>query len=111
MMGICTPPTRIQRHWVDQRSQAALEKQLASETDAREAAEGKVAAALEALQAGDAPPAKPALERPVSEAATRPMPTPAAPAPRAVVEEKPAPVKPPAPKPVTAPGRFSFLKK
>jgi hypothetical protein len=94
-----------------EKSQAELEKQLALEADARESAEGKVAAALEALQAGDAPPAKAAPERAVSEAATRPMPTPAAPAPRAAAEEKPAPAKAPAGRPATAPGRFSFLKK
>jgi len=90
-----------------EKSLAELEKQLAEETDAREAAESKVAAALGALQGEDAPPAKAAPEKQVSEAATRPMP--AAPAPAAKAPAEP-PAKAPAGKP-TAPGRFSFLKK
>jgi hypothetical protein len=91
-----------------EKSLAELEKQLAEEAGARETAEAKVDAALEALQGG-APAAKAPAEKPVSEAATRPMPAPA----KAAGEEKPATggVKPPAAKPAGAPGRFSFLKK
>jgi hypothetical protein len=91
-----------------EKSLAELEKQLAEEAGARETAEAKVDAALEALQGG-APAAKAPAEKPVSEAATRPMPAPA----KAAGEEKPATggVKPPAAKPAAAPGRFSFLKK
>lgn len=90
---------------------AELEKQLAEEADARESAEAKVAAALKALQSHA--PAPKAAEKPVSEAATRPMPTPPTPAAKAASEEKPAaaPAKAPAGRPATAPGRFSFLKK
>jgi hypothetical protein len=93
-----------------EKSFAEVEKQLVEETDAREAAEGKVAAALEALQAEGRPAAKAAPEKAVSEAATRPMPSPPLPAAKAPLEEKPAALKPPAAKP-SAPGRFSFLKK
>ncbi|MBV8878799.1 MAG: hypothetical protein JO332_02435 [Planctomycetaceae bacterium] len=95
-----------------EKSLAELEKQLSDEADAREAAEAKVAAALQALQSDDAKPAaKAAPEKAVSEAATRPMPTPPAPAAKApAAEEKAAPAKAPGGKP-TAPGRFSFLKK
>lgn len=89
---------------------ADLETQLAEESDAREAAESKVEAALAALQAEAAPSAKAAPEKSVSEAATRPMPPPPPPAPRAPAEEKSPPAKAPVGKPA-APGRFSFLKK
>jgi len=92
-----------------EKSLAELEKKLAEESGARADAEGKVAAALEALRAEAPAPKKAAAERPASEAPTRPMPTPAA---KAAPEEKPAaaPAKAPA-KPASGPGRFSFLKK
>jgi hypothetical protein len=91
-----------------EKSLAELEKQLAEESGAREAAEGKVAAAIDALQAAAPAPKKAAAEKPSSEAPTRPMPTPAA---KAAPEEKPAaPAKAPG-KPAPPPGRFSFLKK
>jgi hypothetical protein len=94
-----------------EKSLAEVEKQLAEESDAREAAENKVAAALAALQAGAPALAKAAPEKSVSEAATRPMPTPPAPAAKAPAEEKTPSNKVPAGKPAAAPGRFSFLKK
>jgi len=94
---------------LNEKSVAELEKQLAEEADAREAAESKVAAALQALQDG-APAAKAGAEKSVSEAATRPMPAPAAAKPASEEKAATAPVKAPAAKP-GAPGRFSFLKK
>jgi len=95
-----------------EKSLAEVQKQLAEETEGREEAEGRVAAALEALQS-DASPAKA-----VSEMATRPIQTPA-PAPVRAAEEKaapaeaarPVPAKAPAGRPGAPPGRFSFLKK
>ncbi len=90
-----------------EKSLAEVEKQLAAESSAREAAEGKVAAALEALQSGGASATK-APEKPAAEAAPRPAPAPAAKPP---AEEKPAPPKPATGKTPTSPGRFSFLKK
>ena len=95
-----------------EKSLAEQQKQLAEQKSGREAAESRVAAALEALQADAPAPAKAAPEKPVSEMATRPIE--AAPA-RAAAEEKaearPAPPKPPAGRPGAPPGRFSFLKK
>lgn len=90
---------------------AEVEKQLAEEADVRQAAEARIAGALEALQS-EAPAPKAAAEKPVSEAVTRPMPS-SAPAAKAAAEEKPAaaPAKGAPAKPGAAPGRFSFLKK
>jgi hypothetical protein len=90
-----------------EKSLADVQKQLSEESSAREAAEGKVAAALEALQSGGAAATK-APEKPAAEAAPRPAPAPAAKAP---AEEKPAPPKAAPGKTPTSPGRFSFLKK
>jgi len=90
-----------------EKSLADAEKRLAEESSAREAAEGKVAAALEALQSGGASATK-APEKPASEAAPRPAPAPAAKAPAA---EPPVPAKVAPGKTPTSPGRFSFLKK
>jgi hypothetical protein len=96
-----------------EKSLAEAEKKLAEESGARDAAEGKVAAALQALQAGGAPAPRPAAaEKATSEAPTRPMPSAPAPAAKGpAAEEKPAPAKAPPGKPTPAPGRFSFLKK
>jgi hypothetical protein len=105
---------------------AEVQEKLVEETQAREEAEAKVAAALTALQSdakpvAKAPPPPPAPATKLSEAATRPMkaampeekPANEKAASNPPKEEKPAapqakPQNPPQQRP---PGRFSFLKK
>jgi hypothetical protein len=105
-----------------EKSLADVQNQLVEQTAGREESEARVAAALEALQgegaapAAEAPAARP-VQKPLSEAATRPMapvPPPKAPDERSPAAAAPA-SKPPAPQPPAPqqrpPGRFSFLKK
>lgn len=104
-----------------ERSLAETEQKLAQEREAREQAEFRVSAALQALQGNIATVTsgvkKAPVEKPLSEIATRPMKAPvpeaAASRPAEAPEEKPAApgaaAKPPAP--ARPPGRFSFLKK
>lgn len=104
-----------------EKSVTELEDKLVRETQGREEAEAKVAAALEALQSNAAPVKQQPAPRPLSEAATRPMKAidekAATPPPK---DEKAAPsadakaasaAKPGTPPQQRPPGRFSFLKK
>ncbi|MBI3857148.1 MAG: hypothetical protein HY293_15795 [Planctomycetes bacterium] len=103
-----------------EKSLAEVQEKLVEETQKREEAEARVAAALEALQSDASPvkaaaPAEPAVpkavqvQKPISEVATRPMKA-AQPDEKAATPPPPAGGKPPAP-PQRPPGRFSFLKK
>lgn len=106
-----------------EKSLAEVQRKLVEETQEREEAQAKVAAALEALQSEAAPVVRSAPPKAVSEAATRPMKaSEEKPVPAPAKEEtaatgadgaaaKPAPAAKPANPPPRPPGRFSFLKK